>query len=127
MKKTGALTVSDGVPRVGGLRLALEEADDPFAAARNFLLDGLELSEGEDVLVKGTRGMVGVIPALFLAEVGFLLKAASGLGGGIITPPGTVKCKADGCGYVNKLHSLLLHNLPDCQNPARPTHTLKVF
>jgi hypothetical protein len=127
MKKMGMPTVSGGVAKLGGMQLAIDMADDPLGAARDFI-ENLVLDEGDGIFIEGSRSMLGATPVLFIGQVTLaLLSAAGGLGGVPVTKPGSVRCKAAGCDYLNTHPFYDLHNLPQCQNPALPPHTLKVF
>jgi hypothetical protein len=48
----------------------------------------------------------------------------TGLGGSHQTPFGMVTCAE--CGFSNTLAFVDEEHLPDCQNPEKPTHTLKL-
>jgi hypothetical protein len=69
MKKTGKLTVSNGVSRLDGVRLAIEGEGDPFGAATNFIANR-GLNNGEVIWVIGTDGVVGNVPVLFITDAG---------------------------------------------------------
>lgn len=66
---TGTLTVSAGVSRLDGTRLAMAGAGNPFGAATNFLANR-GLSPGDRIWVTGTEGAVGNVPAFFITDAG---------------------------------------------------------
>lgn len=69
MHRTGTLTVNATVSRLNGTRLARAGADDPLAAATNFLaLRGLD--DGDFIWVEGTDGNVGNVPVIFITDAG---------------------------------------------------------
>jgi len=89
-------------------------------------------------VVLGDEGVIGVLPVEAVDEylgggeyelptrtMGPSAKAGdTGLGGSHQTPVGKVTCAE--CGFVNTLSFLDEENLPDCQNPEKPTHTLRL-
>jgi hypothetical protein len=69
VKRTGTLTVSAGISRLDGTRLAIKGAGDPFGAATDFLANR-GLANGELIWVIGTDGAVGNVPVLFITDAG---------------------------------------------------------
>lgn len=125
MEKSGTLTIEDGVAKLEGIRLAVKVAEDQFGAASK-IIDSFGLSEGDDVWVKGTLGIVGTVPVLFVSQVGKVqMAAADNLPGNPLPYPAEVKCKQ--CGYLNTVPFVDVHHPPGCKNPAPPPHPLKVF
>jgi len=69
MKRTGTLTVSAGISRLNGTRLAIEGSGNPFGAATDFLANR-GLANGQLIWVIGTDGAVGNVPVLFITDAG---------------------------------------------------------
>ena len=127
MKKAGELVINNNVPEVDGMPLAIYIAADIFQGASD-LLQGLGISPGEGVWVKGTRGQVNGQTVLFMSQVSkfFSTVAAAGSLGGD-PQPATVDFKCKQCGFLNTgLPYIDVNHPPFCQNPP-PPHALKVL
>jgi hypothetical protein len=69
MKRTGTLSVSAGISRLNGTRLAIEGAGNPFGTATDFLANR-GLTNDQLIWVIGTDGAVGNVPVLFITDAG---------------------------------------------------------
>lgn len=67
MSRTGTLSVSEGVSRLSGKRLAIQGDADPFGAATNFLANR-GLNDGDSITVDGSDGFVGNVPVIFMTD-----------------------------------------------------------
>ncbi len=87
------------------------------------------------VVVMENREVVGILPAEIIgkyirkSELTTIksLKGVPGivdteLGGSITAPLGRIRCSV--CGFTNTVSFIDEINLPQCQNPAKPSHTL---
>lgn len=88
MITTGTLTVSSGVSRLNGTRLARQGENDPFAAATNFLANR-GLGNNAFIRVDGNNGFVGSVPVIFIVSAGpgalggmVAMTASKAIGGG---------------------------------------------
>jgi len=128
MKKAGELVINNNVPEIDGMPLAVDLAADQFQGASDLLQSIGGSGPGEGVWVKGTPGHVGGQTVLFLSKVGkYLLTAAAGSLEGDPDPnPFDVTCMQ--CSFVNTGFLYVdVNHLPLCENPAPPSHTLKVL
>ncbi|MBV9923444.1 MAG: hypothetical protein JOZ96_00280 [Acidobacteria bacterium] len=78
MKRTGILSVNNGVSQLQGIRLARASANDAFSAATNFLANR-GLDDGDFIFATGTDGAVGDVPAMFIAEAGLAIAGPGGM------------------------------------------------
>lgn len=75
-------------------------------------------------IVIGVLSFDSITLRLFDAKRATLAKAASTLPGDPTTPQAMLRCKQ--CNFINKINFIDHNNLPDCQNPVPPQHTLKL-
>lgn len=75
MEMTGRLTVSNGVSRLNGTRLASAGSNSPFGAATNFLA-AQGLSNGDLISITGTSGLIGSVPVIFITNA---MRASAGM------------------------------------------------
>lgn len=67
MNRTGTLSVSAGVSRLDGTRMARAGANNPLAAATNFLaIRGLD--DGDFIRIEGSDGTLGNVPVIFITS-----------------------------------------------------------
>lgn len=98
--------------------------------AKSNLLRLSSLGANGAIVLGGPTSIIGILSfdsiilRAFAADRTTLSKAATALPGDPTTPQGILKCK--GCSYLNKIDFIDYNNLPFCENPAPPKHTLKV-
>lgn len=122
MKKTGRLTVDDGVLKLAGTRVGVYHVTKSVKWAMK-MFESVDLQDGDEVSVEGELDYINDEPVLVMAQ---LSRAGGSLGGPITPNVINVTCKQ--CGFVNQgLPYIDFKNLPACQNPTPPRHRLKVF
>lgn len=69
MRRTGTLSVNNGISKLDDTRLAMAGGNNPFGDATNFLANR-GLGNNEPIWVDGSDEVVGNVPAFFITDAG---------------------------------------------------------
>lgn len=91
---TGLLTISSGVARLDGVRLARAPlTGDPFGRAASFLRQDRGLQNNQRIFVDGSPTTIGAVPVIVITDAGAAMPAIVLAGGALKAAPATPPTK----------------------------------